>query len=337
MGSNEESIASNSLVKEQFIPNNATKITLEIHSDNPDENSCTGHSWIEANYIDREGQEITKTIGTYPSNPELHYDHELNDNRQSDFSRITELNSDQIAELNETVEQYQSLGNDAWELLKPCSHFASDVWNQVTNEDLEDRTSLGISLPSTLSDSIQKVNNEELDGTLQSPHLEQQNYPSPDANTGEAYELYEGSWLAESAIDYYEDEKLQKIFPMTEQPSEEADIFIDHELDAVDENYDRGASLPFESIDNDSEFFEQAFDEPFESFELDNVAYLEEVTDFGSTSSLEFQTTSDTFSSPESETVSFATPSFESSSSSYESTSSGESGGLSEADYRGEY
>ena len=235
MVSSEELNNQSQSVNELFIPENAKNVTLEIHSDNPDENSYSGHSWLEVNFVDETGQEVTKTIGTYPDGSELFIDRELNENRQSDFSRVTELDENQLAGLNAAVEQYQDLGRDAWEPLEPCSYFASDVWQQVTQEDLEDRNLLGISLPSTLSDSIQEANERENEGILQSFQSETE---IDELNNSETlYELEENPVSGE-VIE--EEDDVENLFAPTEETiSENVDGFYGNSLTEKDVNLEK--------------------------------------------------------------------------------------------------
>ena len=65
---------------------------------------------------------------------------------------------EQQRKLLQLLRDYQNKNEDAWSKLHPCSHFASDVWNEITGENLEDRNFIGISLPSKLMESINEAN-----------------------------------------------------------------------------------------------------------------------------------------------------------------------------------
>jgi len=118
-----------------------------------------GHSWIS---FEREGQNDLKTFGTWNDIGDPRIKKGLNLNKEkgrpAQSRRSQYIDDDGQLRLVKILRKYKRKKEEAWDKMNPCSHFASDVWFEVTGEKLEDRNILGISLPSKLKESINEAN-----------------------------------------------------------------------------------------------------------------------------------------------------------------------------------
>lgn len=126
-----------------------------------------GHSWIE--YCPIDGQPRTySTWGNHPRRLHNGLQVDLDHRYQSTASRSRILGDEQEQRLMERIEHYRQLGEDAWQILAPCSAFAADVWNYSTGEALAHRQ-VYVSTPATLADSIRRANDN--DGIVTEPTM----------------------------------------------------------------------------------------------------------------------------------------------------------------------
>ena len=129
---------------------------LTIHSSG-DGHLLSGHSWIE---YKKDGDVESSTYGTWGNNPTGNGNglfKDLEKGRIGDEHRETMIDDKQEEILFKKIKEYEDKGPDGWKYLNPCSGFASDTWNSVTGEKLQDRN-WGISNPSTLKASIKNEN-----------------------------------------------------------------------------------------------------------------------------------------------------------------------------------
>ncbi len=152
---------------------NIYKLSIRVDYSNDESSSSTGtrdysvtgmgHAWLELEEIDNNGEMVEhNTYGTWNFDPfGLSSEGGLYTNaekdREWDFSRSTYITEEQANQLQEIVQEYEKKGDDAWGYLTPCSHFASETWEKVTNEKL-DHDGIFISTPGELGDSIQEAN-----------------------------------------------------------------------------------------------------------------------------------------------------------------------------------
>lgn len=129
-----------------------------------------GHSWIS--YIPDDTGETT-TYGTWGNNP-TGEGNGLFENLEQGYgaqaTRTVQLNDEQEASLMKTINQYKERGENAWNLLGPCSKFAQDAWESATGEYLNANTLIIVSNPETLKKSIIKANGNVSNGTLDIPN-----------------------------------------------------------------------------------------------------------------------------------------------------------------------
>lgn len=125
-----------------------------------------GHSWISFTSDDT-GE--TTTYGTWGNNP-TGEGNGLFENLEQGYgaqaTRTVQLDDEQEAALMKTINQYREKGENAWNLLGPCSKFAQDAWESATGEYLNANTFIIINNPSTLKKSIIEANGNASNGTL---------------------------------------------------------------------------------------------------------------------------------------------------------------------------
>ncbi|MGK7941303.1 MAG: hypothetical protein AB4062_14365 [Crocosphaera sp.] len=158
---------------------NKYKLSIHVDYSNDESSSSTdirdysetglGHAWLELEEINH-NSEIVKndTYGTWNFEPPS-FDAERSstegsglyvnaeEKRSSNSSRSIYITEEQANQLQEIVEEYAQEGEDGWGYLTPCSHFASETWEKVTNEKL-DHDGIVISTPRELGDSIKEAN-----------------------------------------------------------------------------------------------------------------------------------------------------------------------------------
>ena len=129
-----------------------------------------GHSWIS--YTPDDTGETT-TYGTWGNNP-IGEGNGLFENLEQGYgaqaTRSVQLDDKQESALMETISQYKEKGENAWNLLGPCSKFAQDAWESATGEYLNANTLIIVNNPETLKKSIIKANGNVSNGTLDIPN-----------------------------------------------------------------------------------------------------------------------------------------------------------------------
>jgi hypothetical protein len=128
--------------------------TVTIHSSGG-RSIADGHSWIE--YLSDDRTVARVTYGTWGNNPRglgngLHANLELG--RIGQTWRSAHIDDQQVKELFAKIGEYQARGEDAWNILHPCSAFAVAAWHAATGERLRHRKFLLFSNPSTLCKSL---------------------------------------------------------------------------------------------------------------------------------------------------------------------------------------
>ncbi len=143
-------------------PMGLEKAILTIYSDrwsSWNESFIEGHSWIEITknwhtitywlWPDRDSLKYPVSDWIQVNWPEtyLNYDN-------FEYAKL-ELDKNKMEILNDYI--YYSIYNIKWGYAYPCSAWASDAWNTVSEYKLEDRNSFWISNPNTLADSINNL------------------------------------------------------------------------------------------------------------------------------------------------------------------------------------
>jgi RHS repeat-associated protein len=112
------------------------------------------HSWLEYNKTGGSGPQTWGTFGNdpYGKGNGLHSNLELG--QTGDVTRTLYISDRQEFNLLEIINNIQGEGENAWEIDRNCSFFSSDVWNQVTHEDLNPLNNWNIPTPAALKEKI---------------------------------------------------------------------------------------------------------------------------------------------------------------------------------------